>query len=123
MTISDAINRADSLKPNDYSQEEKVRWLSELDHHIFNEIITTHESDVVPTFTDYTIDTDAETVLLAPAPYDEMYIHWLNSKIDLHNGETVKYNNESAVYNSYYTQYSNFYNRTHKPIGRTIKYF
>ena len=31
MTIREAIDRTDSLKPNQYSQADKLRWLSEMD--------------------------------------------------------------------------------------------
>ena len=43
MTIIEAINRIDTLKPNTYSQETKVYWLSKLDGIIFDKIIKTHE--------------------------------------------------------------------------------
>ena len=31
MTISDAITMVDALRPNQYSQDMKIRWLSRLD--------------------------------------------------------------------------------------------
>lgn len=44
MTIIEAIQAVDSLKPNNYSELEKIQWLSELDGTIKAEIIDTHES-------------------------------------------------------------------------------
>lgn len=124
MKIIEAINRADQLKPNTYTQEEKVRWLSSLDTLIFNNIISNHKDAEVEEFSGYDENTDIEeTELLAPAPYDEMYIHWINSKIDLHNGEYTKYNNDVAVYNDYMNNFSNFYNRGHMPKGKKIKFW
>lgn len=43
MTINEAIQAVDSLKPNGYSELEKIGWLSELDGTIKAEIIDTHE--------------------------------------------------------------------------------
>ena len=43
MTIIEAINRVDSVKPNTYSQQDKVHWLSNLDGVVKREIIDTHE--------------------------------------------------------------------------------
>ena len=43
MTIIGAITRVDTVKPNTYSQMDKVKWLSELDGIIKAEIIDTHE--------------------------------------------------------------------------------
>ena len=43
MTIMEAINRIDAIKPNGYPQLEKIRWLSTLDGNIKANIIDTHE--------------------------------------------------------------------------------
>ncbi len=40
MTIREAIDRLDRLTPNQYDNEEKVRWLSELDGVAHREILT-----------------------------------------------------------------------------------
>ena len=43
MTIIEAINRIDELKPNSYTYLEKIGWLSKLDGTIKKNIIDTHE--------------------------------------------------------------------------------
>ena len=70
MTRMEAINRIDAVKPNVYGQEEKLRWLSVLDGIVKKEIIDTHEGaqTVAP-------ETGTEAELLAPYPYNDMYIH------------------------------------------------
>lgn len=124
MKIIEAINRTDQLKPNNYTQEEKVRWLSALDQLVFNDVISQHEGAAIEEFAGYDENTDIEsTELLVPSPYDEMYIHWLDSKIDLHNGEYTKYNNDVAVYNDFMQSYKNWYNRRHMPIGKKIRFW
>lgn len=45
MTIIEAINKIDSLKPNAYTQTDKIRWLSLLDGRVKEEVIDTHECD------------------------------------------------------------------------------
>lgn len=42
MTVIDAINEVDNLKPNMYEVEEKIKWLSRLDVRIFEEVLATH---------------------------------------------------------------------------------
>ena len=168
MTIIEAINRIDNLKPNDYSQSEKIRWLSVVDNLIYNDIIKTHvnketqpvverkvqiivtsgeegldyrlspdlsqdemaalanTSDVVTeanVFPGYTDDTPLDTPLIAEAPYDELYLSWLESKIDYYNGEYSKYNNAIMKFNEEYAAYSRYYNRTHMPLKTDIRYF
>ena len=54
MKIIEAINRIDSLKHNAYSQDDKVKWLSELDRDVKKNIIDTHEgADKEKAITDY----------------------------------------------------------------------
>ena len=61
MTIIEAINRIDELKPNGYQQTDKVEWLSVLDGIIKRQIIDTHEDgDLVP-FEGYNDDTPLDT--------------------------------------------------------------
>lgn len=123
MTIFEAISRIDAVKPNSYSQQEKVNWLSTLDGIIMTEIIDTHEGSKNVTFNGYDANTALTTKLLVPAPYDEVYLFWLESKIDYWNGELGKYNNSVLMYNTAYNAYEKFYNRTHMPIGKKFKLF
>ena len=102
MTILEAISRVDSVKPNSYSQTEKIAWLSRIDATIKNEIIDTHEGAENITFNGYDNDTDTNTELLVPAPYDEVYIRYLEMQIDYANNEYGKYNNSMVMYNAAY---------------------
>ena len=124
MTIIEAINRTDTLKPNTYGPETKVYWLSNLDGIVFNKIIKTHEDAQISDFEGYTPETPMDTKLLIPAPYDDIYIKWLEAQIDYANREYDKYNNSIVAYNDAYTEYERYYNRTYMPKGvKSFKYF
>lgn len=123
MTIMEAIHRIDSVKPNRYSQQEKIQWLSILDGTVKAEIIDTHEGAGASDFKGYTEKTDLNTQLLVPAPYDDIYLFWLESQIDYWNGEIKKYNNSIAMYNNAYSEFAKYYNRTHLPLGKKWKFF
>lgn len=116
MEIGQAIERCDALKPNQYSKDDKVQWLSELDLRIFLELIKTHENPAVTEFTGYSNETEDDTELLIPEPYSEIYIHLLSSKIDFYNAEYTRYNNTAALFNARYREYADYYNRTHMPL-------
>ena len=122
MKIIEAINRIDSLKHNTYTESDKVEWLSRLDTMVKKHIIDTHEGDEV-TFTGYDDSTDLQTELLVPAPYDEVYLRWMEAQIDYHNGEYDKYNNAMEMFNTAYEGYQNYFNRTHMPKGKKFKFF
>ena len=123
MKIIEAINRIDALKHNTYSQPDKVNWLSRVDHMVKRHIIDTHEGAEECTFTGYDENTDLQTELLVPAPYDDLYLRWMEAMIDYHNGEYGKYNNSMELFNTSYNAYQNEYNRTHMPKGKSIRYF
>lgn len=123
MKIIEAINQIDSLKHNTYSQRDKIAWLSRLDSMVKRLIIDTHEGAENVTFTGYTETTAPETELLVPAPFDEVYLRWLEAQIDYTNGEYDKYNNSILMYQAAYDGYANYYNRSHMPLGRKMKYF
>jgi hypothetical protein len=123
MTLMAALHRIDSIKPNSYSQDVKIAWLSTLDGIIKTEIIDTHEGADKVVFNEYKEDTDLNTKLLVPAPYDEIYLFWLESKIDYWNGEIGKYNNSIVMYNEAYSTFAKHYNRMHMPKGKKLKFF
>lgn len=124
MTIFEAITKIDAIKPNNYSELDKVKWLSELDGKIKAEVIDTHEGGQNIPFNGYDDETDIEaTKLLAPYPYDDLYIKWLESQIDYANAEYGKYNNSSIAYNTAYTAFERYYNRQNMPIQNKLKFF
>lgn len=123
MTLIEAINTINNLKPNTYGHTDKVKWLSVLDGIIKAEIIDTHEGAEEVTFDGYDEDADLSTVLLVPAPYDSIYLRWLEAQIDYANGEYDRYNNAVQAYNDAYSAFRNYYNRTHMPKGKKFKFF
>ena len=116
MTIKEAITRLDALKFNTYTQEDKVEWLSRLDSAVKLQIIDSHGGADDVTFKGYDADTPVTTVLLVPAPYDEVYLRWMEAQIDYHNGEYDKFNNSIIMYNTAFDAYQKHYTRTHKPV-------
>jgi len=123
MKIIEAIHAVDSLKPNSYSESDKVRWLSTLDGLVKANIIDTHEGAEEVVFNGYNDETPTDTELLVPAPYDNIYVLWLQSQIDYANEESAKFNNSSSAYNHAYSEFQKYYNRTHKPCSQPRKYF
>lgn len=118
MTIIEAIETIDSMKPNQYDYLAKVKWLSDLDKTVMNEIISQHENpnNLGKNFNGYNEETDQDIILLAQEPYSDMYIQYLGMKIDYFNSEPIRYNNSAAMFNSIYMDYAKWYNRNFKPL-------
>lgn len=124
MTILEAIGRVNESKPNGILNSMKVNWLSTIEWKIMRELVETHEDSDKISYSGYDDKTPLDTVLLAPAPYDEMYVHWLEAQIDLTNGEVAKYNNSINLYNAEASAFYNYYKRNHKPLQKhNIKCF
>ena len=116
MTINEAITRLDALKFNTYNEEDKIEWLSRLDSAVKLQIIDNHSGAESIPFNGYNADTPLNTVLLVPAPYDEVYLRWMEAQIDYHNGEYDKFNNSIIMYNTAFDAYQKYYIRTHMPV-------
>lgn len=116
MTLREAIDKADRFKPSQFRDEDKVEWLSNLDANIHNDILKSHHPVPEEDFPGYTMD-DINNALLAPFPYDELYVAYLLMMIDLRNEETVRYNNSRAVYEEAIKAYAKHVNKTQKPVS------
>ena len=117
MTIAEVISKVDALKPNTYTPEDKIDWLSTLDARVKSQIIDAHEGGRCIFFYGYDSISDQETELLVPAPYDEMYLRWLEAMIDYHNSDDDRYNNAIMLFNNAYEGYKKHYTRTHMPLS------
>ena len=115
MTLAQAIDRTDRLKPNSYAYADKLVWLSQLDGTVKREIIDTHEGGAADEFVPYTENSDPDRILLAQCPYDEMYIHYLSAQIDYANCEYDRFNNSNRMFESSYSAFRNAYNCGHTP--------
>lgn len=95
MTIKEVIAAADALRPgNRFSAGDKYRWLNQCETAIQREVLLMKE----PT-EPYVQGQDDDESLLAPPPYDELYIQWLCAKIDQAQAQYEIYTNTIEQYN------------------------
>ena len=114
MNVTEIIAAVDRLRPNGYDQEEKTRWLSEIEGMIVDEILNMAEGNDID-FDGYKYEVDAEKETLIPDRFTDIYIHYLKAKIELNDDELTQYNKEVMVYQSAYNQYAAWYRRNHMP--------
>ena len=122
MKIVEAIDRIDGLKHNTYTQGEKIGWLSRLDSMVKRLIIDTHEGGEDIVFTGYDANEDMQKELLVKAPFDEIYLRWMEAMIDYHNGEITGYNASKSLFNAHYEAFKAWYGRTHMPKRRAVRF-
>lgn len=111
MTPNKAIEIVDRLKPNSYSEEDKLGWINELDGMVQRLVIQTDK------ITQYTYPNDMKKELLIPAPFDDCYTLFLEAKIDYYNREYGNYNNSATMFEAQYNEYKKAYIREHQARG------
>ena len=115
MTLREALDRADSLHPGSVPEAERIAWLDSIDRTVCAEI-TGGE------FGGYTVDSPADTELLVPPPYDELYLHVLEARSAYVGGEIDRYNNATALLQNLWEAYARSYIRSHRPTRRELNY-
>lgn len=93
MTALEAIAELDSLLPNSYTQEQKLRWLDRLDAFLQVSVL-----DRYPGRTGDFAGGDVDRGLLMPEPFSEAYVHWLESKVHYCNQEIDRYNEAMGMF-------------------------
>lgn len=137
MTPNKAIEIVDRLKPNSYSEEDKLRWINELEglvkRLVFqwdekyieevkskykNEEITKEEyNEIINKTKPYVYPDDMDKELLITAPYDDCYTLFLEAKIDYYNREYGNYNNSAMMFEAQFSEYKKDYIRKHPARG------
>ena len=119
MTLQEALNLTDEMKPNMMKRNLKIKYITELEQLIHAEILMKHahaeEEEAMPAYTE---ETEPGTVLLAPDPYSMVYVYWLMSKIDIQNQEDARYNIDRAHFENAYSTMTDWWTREHMPIAR-----
>ena len=120
MTLQEALDLADELKPNMMLTATKIRFISEVEGKVHKEILMKHVHDAeAETCPVYDSDTDAdETELLVPAPYDMLYVYYLMSKIDMMNQEEDKEYNNRVRFENAWREFGDYWTREHMPITK-----
>ena len=106
MTVNEAIEYTDSVKPNGYASDIKLRWLNEAEGFVQSEIMEVNTSDIKK----YT-ESDMSKKLLVPEPYSCLYSFYMMAMIDFMNGDFDKYENSTQAYNNALRSYAKLYVR------------
>ncbi len=111
MTARDAIRWVDEKKHNVYSVEDKLTWLAQAEKMAQQ---LRQRCGLDP----QAIELAPETELSVPAPYDQLYLRWLEAQIDYTNQEYLRYNNAMAIFSGLWQDYANALRRGAGTVGR-----
>lgn len=120
MTGASMIAKVDTLKPNQYSEEDKMGWIADLEAAIYTEILARHED--APDSFDYSERTDSTRELTVKPPYDDIYLYYLSAQIDLYNRELTSYAQTATLYNTAWENYAAWYTQNHMPKQTVMEF-
>lgn len=109
MTPNKVIENVDRVKVNTYGEEDKLRWISELDGIVHRLVFLELEAEP------YKYPDDMYTELVIPSPFDNVYALYIEAMIDFHNREYDHYNNAMQMFYSRFDDYRKAYIRENKP--------
>lgn len=111
MKIKKLFRYVDSVKPNAFSDEDKLVWLNEIEDRVQLDVMLRWPGEVVQ----YSLPEDEETELLLEPPHTAVYRYWLQAMIDFENGEYDKYQNTSEMYNEAWNTFVAWFAETYRP--------
>lgn len=82
MTLQKLLTKINDEKPNAFGNERLISFVNEIEGTVAEQL---HKNPV-----SYTAD-DMDKELLAPAPYDTLYVSWVKSQIDYAHEEYASY--------------------------------
>lgn len=121
MKINDIISEFDIDRPNGIDAARKISWIADLDQDIYINIMSNFVKETEDEYVRYT-ENDTDKEVLAPDMYKDMYVLYLESKIDYITNEYERYQNSALAFNSKWKEYVNWYykNHEHKEIELKI---
>ena len=108
ITLSQALERSEQLRPGRCDPEALTAWIEELDGKTAVELLK-----IEPPAYRYPESCDAE--LLIPKPYHNVYELYLTAMQDLRDRDTERYENDAALYRQALQEWKSYYRRTHVP--------
>ena len=109
-TMNSVIEYVDGVKPNAYTDDDKYKWINNLEGIVSLQVMEMDEPVV------YELPRDADKELLVKAPFDEIYGLYVSAMIDYHNREYNNYNNAAMMFQERLDQYKTWYIRNHASV-------
>lgn len=111
MTALEAIALADGQQPNALPLADKLRWLNQVETEVRALLARCGQAAGAG-------EMAADTVLLAPAPYEGIYTYFLEAQLHYANQEYLKFNNAMSMFSALWQEYASAVRRGAPGDGR-----
>lgn len=100
MKVKDLIAIAkDWVEDDAITDRVRLYMLNQIEGKIQTELLLIDPNEIVE-YTDEDLGSEAETELLIPAPYTDVYVTWMVAMAYWYAGEYATYQNEMAMFNT-----------------------
>ena len=117
MTIEYAVEYADRIKPNNFDNDDMIRWINEVEALIQTKILLIDINDVIQYGS---WNEDKNTELIIPPPHDKVYTTYLLAEIDNANGEYNRYANTKLQFDAAFAELARWVSQTYAPANRHL---
>ena len=107
MTIRDLLNKINKEKPSSFTEAELIAFVNEVEAEIAEQL----EIESAPVYV-YDHDDELDRVLLAPAPYDRLYVSYVKMQIDSSQEDYDSYENDQAQHTADFQDFTDWVVRT-----------
>ena len=117
MNIAGVIEEVKALKTGyDLTDEQIIRFINLCEGLIMHGIVSGREgdADILLRCNGYNLDSDRETELFAPAPYDGIYAQYCAAQIDLLYEDGERYINDGAVFKNTFSDLRRWWRQGHR---------
>ena len=119
MKVREILTMIDQLRPNAYTDKEKIDMLNIIEGRVYTDIMSKAEDGLSWTFIPFE-EGQEERELVVPAPFTDLYFYYLAMKIDFFNGDAGRYNDSIVMYNRAWDDYAAYYREHNKPIQTNL---
>ena len=114
MTINTLLEKVKDEKPNSFGDERLIAFINEIEVEVAEQL----KMENIPVYTTESLD----TALIAPAPYDKLYVSYVKAMIDYANEEYASYENNQAQHVQDFRDFVDWIVRTKQVDADTNKW-
>lgn len=109
MTLGGCIQRADALRPNAYTEQEKARWVLEVERELCRDFFPRYRGPRPRP------EEDRAAPLAASGAFEALYLYRLLAQIELNDGQWESYNAYNDLANQALSAFRKAWHRDHRP--------
>ena len=113
MTLAECILEIDEIEPNAYSEDQKVKWVLQAEKSVSTCVFLMDAEDA--NLTDLIAFDEYDFPLLAPSPFDQLYLAYLHAMIHYANSEYERYQNDMQLYNAQFGEFARWFAGKYEP--------